>query len=76
MIKLGEFEFDSADSGAGTIEVISESDKIWIRIHKESPDKESHRPIEKRDPEQWKVIELSSRNLTLLNQNNTRHIGD
>jgi hypothetical protein len=75
MIKLGEIKFDSGDSGPGTLELLSEGDYMWIRIHKFGPEEEkSFRSEEKRDPEQWKTFKLSNRNLKFIHQWADRHI--
>jgi len=76
MIKLGEIEFDSYDTGPGKLELISEGEFLWIRIHKLGPEQkeESTRPMEKRDPERWKTFQLSNRTLKFFSQWNDKYI--
>lgn len=76
MISLGEIKFDSHDSGPGTIEVLSEGEFMYIRIHKLGPEQqeESHRPMEKRDPETYKVFKLHHRSLRFLGQWRDKYI--
>lgn len=74
MIELGRITYDSADSGPGVIEVLSEDDFMWIRIHKLGPETPSHRPDVKRDPELFRVFKLSNRNLKFFGVWKDRHI--
>lgn len=74
MISLGEINYDSYDSGAGVIDVLSQGDRMFIRIHKLDPSEDSRRPRESRDVEQWMTFELNNRNLSLIRVRSDKYV--